>query len=158
MGPCSPPSHHQLAQTDTRRAFGDLQPKEDSSGQEPGMPSRAAGAGDGDGAEMGSSTDAQRCVTAHEGCGGMTGWGGNCCTGEVGAWTDRAPTWQWLLPACLLGVLFGDHWDSCATRNRGEKPGEGSEPFKSWLLPATQCRGRTGTRFQALNAGTRTRT
>lgn len=40
------------------------------------MPSRAAGAGDGDGAEMGSSTDAQRCVTAHEGCGGMTGGGG----------------------------------------------------------------------------------
>lgn len=84
MGPCSPPSHHQLAQTDTRRAFGDLQPKEDSSGQEPGMPSRAAGAGDGDGAEMGSSTDAQRCVTAHEGCGGMTGGGGG--TAAQGRW------------------------------------------------------------------------
>lgn len=40
------------------------------------MPSRAARAGDGDGAEMGPSTDAQRCVTAHEGCGGVTVAGG----------------------------------------------------------------------------------
>ena len=103
------------------------------------MLSKSAEARDGDSAEMGSSTAEQRGTTAPEGCGGET-------TGQVGAWTDQVLTWQWLLPVHLLeasplpprSMLFGDHWDSCATRSGGEEWGENSDTFKNWLLLEAQ--------------------
>lgn len=103
------------------------------------MPSKAAEAGDG--AEMGSSTNEQRGVTAHEGCSGVTAG----TTGELPHRGGGSTEWRGADLAVALevshlapsSVLFGDRWDSRTTRNGGEESGEDSRVTQKLVIASS---------------------